>query len=221
MGKGERPVLAPTGTGEGRGDARGTGSWASFLLEMALLFFVALVIALFLQAYFVKPFLIPSPSMEPTLREGDRVLADRITYHFRKPRRGEIVVFRYPPSDPSNWTKGGNFLTRAMDLMAEVLNVTHQEGHPPFIKRVVGVEGDLVELRDGVLYVNGEEAKVDYRYIKDDDNGSWTVPPGCVMVMGDNRPNSNDSRRWGFVPYGAIIGRAVLIWWPPDRWSTL
>ncbi len=211
----------PTSAATGGGSGSARGGWPTFVLEMALLFFVALVVALFLQAYFIKPFLIPSPSMEPTLQEGDRVLADRLTYHFRKPRRGEIVVFRYPPADPANWTKGGNFITRAMDLMAEVLNITHQEGHPPFIKRVVGIEGDLVELRDGILFVNGERAQVSYQYIKDEENGSWSVPAGCVMVMGDNRPNSNDSRRWGFVPYGAIIGRAVLIWWPPGRWSTL
>jgi signal peptidase I len=196
-------------------------SWVGSVLEIAVLFLVALVVALFLQAFVVKPFMIPSPSMEPTLKEGDRVLADRITYHFREPHRGEIIVFRYPPGDEANWTKGGNAVTRSLDLLAEVLNITHQGGHPPFIKRVVGVGGDTVELRDGVLYVNGEMEDVDYEYVKDDYNGKWVVPEGCVMVMGDNRPNSNDSRRWGFVPYEAIIGRAVLIWWPPSRWSTL
>jgi signal peptidase I len=158
--------------------------------------------------------------MEPTLQEGDRVLVDRASYHWREPRRGEVIVFRFDPNDSANWTNGGNPLTRALDLLAEVLNITHQDGLP-FIKRVVGVSGDVVELRDGLLYVNGELEDVDYEYIQDNANGRWEVPEGHVMVMGDNRPNSNDSRRWGFVPYDAIMGRAMIIWWPPGRWSTL
>ncbi|MFW6113770.1 MAG: signal peptidase I [Actinomycetota bacterium] len=195
--------------------------WIALGLEISVLFIIALVLALFLQAFLVKPFIIPSPSMEPTLKEGDRVLSDRVTYQFREPRRGEIVVFRFPPDNPANWTKGRNTLTRSLDLLAEVLNITHQDGHPPFIKRVVGVGGDTVELRDGVLYVNGELEGVDYDYVRDNGNGKWEVPEGSVMVMGDNRPNSNDSRRWGFVSLKAILGRAVAIWWPPGRWSAL
>ncbi len=190
------------------------------VLEIAVLFITALAFTIFLQAFFIKPFIIPSPSMEPTLQEGDRVLVDRITYHFRKPHRGEIIVFRFNPNDAANATQGGNPFTRSLDLLAEVLNITHQEAMP-FIKRVVGVEGDVVELREGQLYVNHVPYQVEYEYVSDGSNGSWEVPAGTVMVMGDNRPNSNDSRRWGFVPYGAIIGRAIAIWWPPGRWTSL
>jgi len=189
-------------------------------LELAVLFIIAMVLALYLQAFVIKPFYVPSPSMEPTLQEGDRVLVDRACYHWREPRRGEVIVFRFNPSDSANWTKGGNPLTRALDLLAEVLNITHQDGLP-FIKRVVGVSGDVVELWDGLLYVNGELEDVEYEYVRDNANGRWEVPEGHVMVMGDNRPNSNDSRRWGFVPYDAIMGRAMIIWWPPGRWSSL
>ncbi|MDY6795932.1 MAG: signal peptidase I [Actinomycetota bacterium] len=195
--------------------------WIALSLEIAVLFITALALALYLQAFLVKPFMIPSPSMEPTLKEGDRVISDRITYHFREPRMGEIIVFRYPPDNPANWTKGSNALFRSLDLLAEVLNITHQDGHPPFIKRVVGMGGDTVEMRDGLLYINGELEEVDYEYVRDSSNGKWEVPEGTVMVMGDNRPNSNDSRRWGFVPLEAILGRAVAIWWPPSRWSSL
>ena len=194
--------------------------WIALGLELAILFIIAMVLALYLQAFVIKPFYVPSPSMEPTLQEGDRVLVDRASYHWREPRRGEIIVFRFDPNDSANWTKGGNPLTRSLDLLAEVLNITHQDGLP-FIKRVVGASGDVVELRDGILYVNGELEDVDYEYVQDNANGRWEVPEGHVMVMGDNRPNSNDSRRWGFVPYDAIMGRAMFIWWPPGRWSTL
>ncbi|MGQ9476701.1 MAG: signal peptidase I [Actinomycetota bacterium] len=212
--------------GEGaRGDERKRGEraypWLGAFLEVAVLFITALVLAIFFQAFIVKPYMIPSPSMEPTLKEGDRVMVDRITYHFRNPRRGEIIVFRFNPNDPGNKTQGGNSLSRSLDLLAEVLNLTHQES-VPFIKRVVGVEGDVVELRDGQLYVNGSPYVADYDFISDgSDWGPETVPEGTVMVMGDNRPNSNDSRRWGFVPLGAILGRAVFIWWPPGRWTGL
>jgi signal peptidase I len=194
--------------------------WIALILEFVVLFIIALVIAIYLQAFAIKPFMIPSPSMEPTLQEGDRVLVDRMTYHFREPRRGEVIVFRFDPNDTANWTQGSNGFTRSLDLLAEILNITHQESLP-FIKRVVGVGGDTVELRDGALYVNGEPYEADYEYVQDNDNGKWEVPEGTVMVMGDNRPNSNDGRRWGFVPLQAVIGRGVLIWWPPSRWSTL
>ena len=202
------------------GEGRTREQWISLILEMAVLFIIALVLAIFLQAFAIKPFIIPSPSMEPNLREGDRVLVDRVTYHFREPRRGEVIVFRFDPGEPANQTQGGNGLTRSLDLLAEVLNITHQESIP-FIKRVVGVGGDTVELRDGDLFVNGEPAEVDYDFVKDNANGKWEVPEGEVMVMGDNRPNSTDSRSWGFVPLGTIIGRAVVVWWPPSRWSSL
>ncbi|NPV59307.1 MAG: signal peptidase I [Actinobacteria bacterium] len=201
-------------------EPRDRAHWIGLVLEFSVLFIIALVIAIYLQAFVTKPFMIPSPSMEPTLKEGDRVLVDRLTYHFREPRRGEVIVFRFDPNDPANWTQGGNGFSRSLDLLAEVLNITHQESLP-FIKRVVGVGGDTVELRDGELFVNGEPYQADYEYVRDNANGKWEVPEGCVMVMGDNRPNSNDSRRWGFVPLRAIIGRAVAIWWPPSRWSSL
>jgi signal peptidase I len=212
----------PEKKGGSRGDeaVRTREQWIGLILEMAVLFIIALVLAMFLQAFFIKPFEIPSPSMEPTLMEGDRVLVDRVTYHFRTPRRGEIIVFRFNPNEPANWTQGTNPISRSLDLLAEVLNITHQ-GEAPFIKRVVGVAGDTVEMRDGVLYVNGQIEPENYKYIPDTSNGKWVVPAGTVMVMGDNRSNSNDSRRWGFVPYQSIMGKAIAIWWPPSRWTSL
>jgi signal peptidase I len=218
---GETPPPTRKQRKEGKDEViRTREQWIGLILELAVLFIIALVLAIFLQAFFIKPFMIPSPSMEPTLMEGDRVMVDRLTYHFREPRRGEIIVFRFNPNDEANWTKGSNPLSRSLDLLAEVLNITHQ-GELPFIKRVVGVAGDTVEMRDGQLYVNGEIEPENYEYIKDTSNGKWVVPDQAVMVMGDNRSNSNDSRRWGFVPYKAIMGKAIAIWWPPSRWTSL
>jgi signal peptidase I len=190
------------------------------VIEFAVFFIVALVIAIFAQTFLVKAFEIPSISMEPTLKVGDRILVERISYHLHPPRRGEVIVFRFDPQDAANWTQGGNPLSRSLDLMAEVLGITHQDS-VPFIKRVIGLEGEHVEVKGGEVYINGKKLEEDYRVIAGGVEGSWDVPPGHVMVMGDNRPNSNDSRRWGFVPYQSIIGRAVFIWWPPNRWGSI
>lgn len=196
-------------------------SWLSLAIEVAVLFLIALVIAIFLQAFAIKAFEIPSPSMEPTLMEGDKVLVDRASYHFSTPNRGDIIVFRFDPNDPANLTQGTNFLSRGLDLLAETMNITHQEGSP-FIKRVIGLPGETLEMKDGTVYINGEALQENYKYVKDSyTGGPWVVPDKCVFVMGDNRPNSNDSRRWGFVPYGTIMGRGIAIWWPPSRWSGL
>jgi signal peptidase I len=222
-GEGEGPAGGDAGGGRParEGERQGRDHWIGVALELAVLFMIALVLAIYLQAFIIKPYVIPSPSMEPTLQEGDRVLVNRTAFYFGgEPHKGDVIVFRFNPNDTANWTKGGNVFTRSLDLLAEVLNITHQESLP-FIKRVVGEAGDIVELKEGQLYINGEIYEPDYEYVKDAANGKWEVPEGCVMVMGDNRPNSNDSRRWGFVPYEAIIGKAVVIWWPPSRWTTL
>ncbi len=195
--------------------------WLSLAVEIAVLFLIALVIAIFLQAFAIKAFEIPSPSMEPTLMEGDKVLVDRASYHFSTPNRSDIIVFRFNPNDPANLTQGTNFLSRGLDLLAETMNITHQDGSP-FIKRVIGLPGETVEMKDGTVYINGQVLEEPYKHVKDNyTGGPWVVPDKCVFVMGDNRPNSNDSRRWGFVPYGTIMGRGIAIWWPPSRWSGL
>ncbi|MHB8780661.1 MAG: signal peptidase I [Candidatus Geothermincolia bacterium] len=195
-------------------------AWASLAVEVAVLFLIALTIAIFLQAFVLKAFVIPSPSMEPTLQEGDKVLVERASYHFGIPERGDIIVFRFNPSDPANFSQGGNWLTRSLDLLAETMNITHQDG-TPFIKRVVGLPGETVEMRDGFVFIDGEQLVEEYDLVRDGYTGQWAVPADSVFVMGDNRGNSNDSRRWGFVPLKSIMGRAVLLWWPPSRWRSL
>ncbi len=205
---------------------------------------VAVLIALFLRAFVVEAFKIPSGSMIPTLQVGDHIFVNKFIYGirvpwtnikfgmtYRKPRRGEVIVFIYP-----------------------------KEPDKDFIKRIVAVEGDTVEVRDNQLYVNDqavsrhhvdgdckyEDYKEETAKWEEDRCEEWTeavegneyttiydrngqvhsykaqlVPPNSVFVMGDNRDNSHDSRFWGFVPFELIKGKAMVIWWSsgePEGW---
>lgn len=159
-----------------------------WIIELIAIVVAAFVLALLVQQFLVKPFAIPSPSMEPTLVQGDRVLVNRLVYHFRSPETGDVIVF-HPP---------GNL------------------GSDPFIKRVVAVGGDSVAVHDGMLWVNG--VALSEEYIKElpivGDFPETTVPQGYVWAMGDNRNNSGDSRVFGPVNEDAIIGEAFAIYWP-------
>jgi signal peptidase I len=162
-----------------------------WVIEVVVILAAAFALALLVQQFVVKPFAIPSPSMEPTLVQGDRVLVNRLVYHFRSPQRGDIIVF-HPPGRP---------------------------GSDPFIKRVVAVGGDTVAVHDGLLYVNG--LAQDETFIKEhpivDDFPETTISPGYVWAMGDNRNNSGDSRVFGPVSVKAIMGEAFAVYWPLGR----
>jgi len=157
--------------------------------EIILIVGAAFVLALLIQQFLVKPFGIPSESMEPTLLKGDRVLVNRVAYRFGEPQRGDIVVFRPP-------------------LGAE-----------DYIKRIVAVGGDTVEVRSGRLYLNG--LAQDESYLKEQRvlgrYEEFVVPEGSYFMMGDNRNNSGDSRVFGPVEKGAILGKAFLLYWPVGR----
>jgi signal peptidase I len=160
------------------------------LLEVVLIVGAAFVLALLIQQFIVKPFYIPSESMEPTLVEGDRVLVNRFIYRFTDPDRGDVVVF-HPPTSPGE----------------------------DFIKRVVAVSGDTVEVKDGKLYVNGEPQEEPY-LAESFIQGAFpeeTVPDGYVFAMGDNRNRSGDSRVFGPVSLDAILGEGFLIYWPLSK----
>jgi signal peptidase I len=173
------------------------------LLEYAVTVVVAIVIALAVQAYIIKPYRVPTPSMANTVRAGDRVLIDRILYSHRDIERGDIVVFRGGP---------------AVDNQV-------------LLKRVVGLPGDVLSIEEGRLMVNG--APADDGYVRPMGEGPeptqpgpggpgapWSlqtpyeVPPGAYFVLGDNRTDSFDSRFWGPVPREALIGRAMAVYWP-------
>lgn len=175
--------------------ARGRNRAFRWTIEVVVIVAAAFVLALLVQQFVVKPFAIPSPSMEPTLVEGDRVLVNRLVYHFRSPERGDVMVF-HPPGRP---------------------------GSDPFIKRVVAVGGDTIAVHDGQLWVN--RVAQDEPFIKEHpifgDFPETLVPDGYVWAMGDNRNNSGDSRVFGPVSVKEIMGEAFAIYWPLSHLSGL
>ncbi len=177
---------------------------------------IAVICTLLVLSFTVRGFQVGSGSMEPTLQAGDCVVLDRITYHTREPQRGEVIAFRFDPNSPESLTRGSNFMARAIDLMGEVIHVTH-ENTEYYVKRVIGLPGDHMEIRSGYIYINGELLNEPYSVIRDASDAAFDVPEKSVLVLGDNRPDSYDSRFWGFVPYDSIVGRAVAIYWPLSR----
>lgn len=150
---------------------------------------MTLVVFAFLVTFVVQGFKVYGSCMEPNLKTGERLLGNKFIYRFERPLRGDIVVFRFPPNP-----------------------------RKIFIKRVIGVPGDIVEIRDGKVYVNGR--KLDEPYVANTPHGDFPpqrVPEGCVFVLGDNRDESNDSRFWGDLPIKYIQAKAWLRYWPPDR----
>jgi signal peptidase I len=175
-------------------------------------------LALAIQAWLIKPYQIPSESMEPTLDVGQRVLVNRFLYHFTDPGIGDIVVF-HPPAGADNGTECGV----PHSPQQSCPRPTAAESSQNFIKRIVAGPGDLLSVRDGHPVVNGVE-KTDEPYTMPCGSAGACnlpkpikVPPGYYFMMGDNRGASDDSRFWGPVPRKWIIGEAFATYWPPDR----
>jgi signal peptidase I len=192
------------------------------LLEFVLIVAVALGLALAIQAWVVKPFRIPSGSMEPTLDIGQRVLVDRVTGHFGDPGRGDIIVFHPPSGADSNGQKCG--APRRGDQACPA--PTKQKSDANFIKRVVAVPGDQVKILDNHVYINGKRQDDSYARTTPCTDvcklpKPITIPPGHFFMMGDNRGQSDDSRDWGPVPKKWIVGEAFFTYWPPKRIGTL
>ena len=190
--------------------------WQS-VREIVVILIVAAIVAVFVQAFFFRAFIIPSSSMSPTLQIGDRVMVDRVTFYFRNPHRGDIVVWRYPPDDPRSLNTNNPFYWPFQQI-GEVLHLTHR-GTTPFVKRVIATEGQTFQIKNGQVYINGRAIKEPYIVPDTSDFGPVKVPKGTFYGLGDNRPNSRDSRFFGPIPYRTVIGRVILIWWPPSRFG--
>ncbi len=156
---------------------------------------IAVVLAFLIRTFIVELYIVDGPSMRPTLESHERLVVNKFIYRFRAPERGEILVFRYP-RDPSR----------------------------DFIKRVIAVPGDSIEIKDHRVFVNDQ--LLNEPYILEKTLSTYpkaVVPEGTIFVMGDNRNNSEDSRfvDVGFVPYDLIKGKAMLVFWPVSQFKTL
>jgi signal peptidase I len=197
------------------------------LLELVVIVAAALGLALAIQAFLVKPYRIPSGSMEPTLSIGQRILVDRVANNFSSPHIGEIIVFHPPQA-----------YARGCPNPSEGQNGSGQDGGQPcdvawgrpssqaFVKRVVGLPGDHISIQGGHVIRDGVREKDSY-IAPCNGSGSCdfprpvTVPRGDYFMMGDNRGESDDSRFWGPVPKSWIIGQAFFTYWPPNRFGPL
>jgi signal peptidase I len=171
-------------------DAKPRRRWRRTILEWLGVIGGGIAIALLVEAFLIQAFWIPSPSMEPTLDVGDRVLVNKLSYKFHDVNRGDVVVFERPPGAS-----------------------TGQNGEiKDLIKRVIAVGGDTIEAKEGNVYVNGEQIDEDYLEpgTPTDNLPLTTIPDGQLFVMGDNRTNSEDSRIFGTIDEDAIVGRAFI-----------
>jgi signal peptidase I len=179
----------------------------SALFEVAETLVLTVVIFLGIQTFVAQPYKVEQLSMENTLLPGQYVLVDKLTPRWSSYARGDIVVFDPPPS----WVAQTNGV--------------------PLIKRVIGLPGDSVQLRDGSVYVNGVRLEEPYLFSEggaaqptdpeSDEQSQWLVPAGDVFVMGDHRQSSADSRTFGPVDLGLVVGRAWLRYWPIDSFGLL
>jgi signal peptidase I len=182
---------------------------------------LAIALALGIQAFLVKPYQIPSPSMEPTLDEGQRILVNRITFKLGgDPEIGDIVVFHPPVGATLQPAQCGE--PPAED--AACATPTPDESDENFVKRVVAGPGDTVKIENGVPIVNGEPADEPDWNVQPCGSGpacdlsrEITIPDDSYFMMGDNRGLSDDSRYWGAVPRDWMIGEAFFTYWPVDR----
>jgi signal peptidase I len=188
------------------------------LIELVATIAIAIVLALLIQAFIVKPYRIPSGSMEPTLSINQRILANRLINHASI---GDIVVFHPPVGAEQGTGVCGNASEGAGHLQPCGVP-TPRESSTTFIKRVVAGPGDRISIRGGHVYRNGVQEKDSYiaqcgGAPDCDFPKSIVVPPGDYFMMGDNRGQSDDSRFWGPVPNNWIIGVAFFTYWPPDK----
>jgi signal peptidase I len=189
--------------------------------ELVLIIAIALGLALAIQAFVVKPYEIPSASMEPTLKIGQRILVDRIGDDFSAPKLGQIWVFHPPASETCADGSEGVASTERPEPQACDVVGAHESGQT-YVKRVVGLPGDRLSIRRGSVYRNGVRERSGDDAPCPGGGECWfptafIVPEGDYYMMGDNRSDSLDSRFWGPVPRSWMIGEAFLTYWPPDR----
>ena len=203
----EQAAGTPDPAADGQGEERDETSSSRWIVELVGVVVVVIVFAVLLRTFVVATYSIPSGSMEPTLQIGDRIVVDKLSYHLHGVDRTNIVVFRTPPNEEC-----------AGPPVADL------------VKRVIGLPGEIISLRDGNVSINGRFLPEpflapDVRHNTYPGPGTnayalqhpFRIPPGDVYVMGDNRPDSCDSRYWGPIPESTIVGKVDLRIWPLSR----
>jgi signal peptidase I len=176
------------------GSSRRSG-WSGFwrlLLDISETILLAALLFLGINAITAR-IRVESVSMQPTLYAGDFVLVNKLAYKMGEPDRGEVIVFLFPPDPQSE----------------------------PYIKRIIGLPGDEVVIRDGSVFINGQAIIEPYIKAPPDYTLTEVIPENSLFVLGDNRNNSSDSHNWGMVPVENVIGRAEMVYWPPSEWRLL
>ena len=216
----ERSVRPPDIDAHVRADLRAGGGAGhrkrsmAGLIEMWGLVIVALLLAFLIKTFLVQAFYIPSGSMIPTLAIGDRVLVEKISYRLRDPERGEVIVFQRPGSEGARSGVAGQLRS-----FLEGLGLAQPDADIDLIKRVIGLPGERVRVRKGVVLINGKPLKEPYAHPESRSFPTTVVPEGQLFMMGDNRMNSQDSRfvELGTIPLRNVVGRAFVILWPPRQ----
>lgn len=237
----DRPDDADVAAGEqdarrgSRTPARGRSAWR-FLRDVLLILLAAILISFLIKTFLIRSFYIPSASMENTLVINDRIIVNELEPGLMPIQRGDVIVF----TDPGGWLPPSSVapetgVAGVLDGALSVVGLTAPDSNDHLIKRVIGLPGDRVACCNafGQMTVNGVPLSEPYLLLPtgvtkvSSDDFSVTVPKNSLWVMGDNRYNSKDSRynrgtpSNGFVPYADVVGRAVLISWPIDRWTLL
>lgn len=174
---------------------------------------VALSLALLTRAAVAEPRYIPSESMLPTLQIEDRLIVEKLSGYMNAPKRGDILVF-FPKGGPED---------DPPTVLENTLKWVGLSTDTAYIKRVIGLPGEVIEIKDGRVFINGK-ALNESHYIKEPPLYSipaQTIPPGHLFMLGDNRNDSYDSHIWGPLPMNKVIGQARFLFWPLDRWGSL
>jgi signal peptidase I len=201
---------------------KGGSAWNRFLGSTPFLIFVALAVAILVKTFVIQAFYIPSESMVPTLEVGDRVFVSKFMFDGGDIARGDVIVFENPNAAELPERSG---FSSVLHWLGEGIGLAQPENED-FIKRVVALPGETIEIRHDVVYINGRP--LDEPYLTQaarDSTGDYplhTVPNGALFVMGDNRGNSADSRYGlGFVPLEKVVGKAFVVIWPPSQMGGL
>jgi len=166
-------------------------NWRQFALDLIETLLLAVALYLGINAISARV-RVDGFSMNPTLQDGEYVLVSKVTYRLGQPQHGDIIVFKYPGEPPQD-----------------------------LIKRIIGLPGDSVQVNGSNVYVNGQPLAEPYIAAAPMYQGQWQVPEGFLFVLGDNRNDSSDSHSWGLLPRENVIGKALLIYWPPPEWNII